>query len=925
MPKNKTLPRSSHPRPNHLQSLEQSPSLASPIAQPNNKHRNKNNPLKDINKHRKDSENSRNERLLVFHVPYHNEEFDFTSTAKGRKYDPEKLVSTTDDNIKKDINLMRTWELQTNNLPSDTRHCNKTKAVPSLISRSEGNSPHDICKGNSPKEVIRKSSIKNKCSLSGNKTLIAVDKSNNNISISNKTESKNDCSIQGVYRKSPISSETRTRSNSSSSKSSPRVSFQVDKFVIESMDEFYNPKLSHRKLSHQSNVSEEPLRNSSGLIANIRHSQPNLNRSNSDRQLKTISATENLHHRHSISAITPKKRDVQIFNVYNNPCFNPNNHANDDTDEQVNHLFENFQVPHELLINLSNSHFPQKVNSDNQQDTITRNNCSLYKNLDSDGLKDISLSRTKDVFLDSKSSELDSENALSKLHTYFTSSGESSDTLSTISGRTVVRKLPIEQASSSHSNMLNQDIYNEHKTNNVIYSNEINSDVNFLLENYEVIPDSQKKTKINDYLDSDVNCNCNSRLGDRTRLHEKPPLPPKPKKNMSIDLKGHAMKNKHSEEFYPDEQQSNDSNKLTKIGNLIKPPIDFQAPCHDVYCGFIESPLSVRFEEILQNYDKISAGELDTPKSDIKYGDQSDRNSQCSSSESIVTCTYGSRNSVSVPLETHNEGCLTNEEHLKFSSLPMISASKMYSSSNNRSRSTDLINHETTNTYLMSPIVCPLPLCCDQAMSSATDGFLIPTDSYSSGSQRYFDRKVKRIKPNHKSVKNFVNLNHYNYDSKIDSRENCNRRKELKNCNDSSISTPTTEPGKFNAGEICDCQSTAYYKQRPESNYDSTTRRTDFFSPNESKIYENEFLVLKDDERNIYANREMIDNSAVEILDELCPTCDAKYRNLDTDIDVQEQQLSHRDVRHKRKSRQKHRDHHRTTSEKAIATKSNYF
>ena len=814
--------------------------------------------------------------LVVIHVPFQNEEFNFTSSSKERRYNPRRDGSKKDSDVAHDF--PDTYQIlpNTNNRvdfsPNPSRNCSisppkittredqfysdgRNSSSSSRDSRQDSrrgskSSPHRI-------EVLRKSSIKNKYNH------------HENIGTSNSTpenlihSSEDGTLIQGIQKKSSVSSDVKMRSNDKGSRGSPRVSFRVDKLIIESLDDMCNSEIIHGV-----DISR-PCDASSSV------QQVNLSRRNSDRHIKNTSREGKLRHRHSLSTILPKPDDVEIFNVYRNPCYDPNEDNNGNIDSRNRQSASN-QKQHFIANPFDTSLLHSYAEEDNSKPKPDER---FLRTQNKHGTS------TAAWMLDQANSVISSisnnfngnrSDARDQLHTSFTSSGDSSDTLSTVSGKTVVQNIPPAQNSVYHENdNLDVDIINKY---NGRYIGEmalferfdgnsgLSSDLpSHVAPNAEYVYSDQSL-----HLDTDLNSNSNVQINSNRRSMNKPLLPPKPKKKLLIDLKDTIEYKNSLHGNIPYQKHCFHSNKT---GNLIKPPADFQGPCHDVYCGFLESPLSVRFEEILQNYDKISAGVYDSPRSDInaEYDFHREILSSGTSSHSFQTHDHESKTKIpnydTVPLDL-----LNRKNDVAFSSLPIIPSSIEPIQSCTNPRSTSVLSVDNYNNLSFGSVISqkmyPAPLCCDTAQDNTSCSYCAQT--LQSPSRRHDRRQTEN-----KELKNFVNFNHIKSVPKSDYFEKITRigRSNVHQLNLTGkqmlADTPSSDDLSFNYEDKCNCKYSYQHAQERKSWRSGLHCYDDWRESHQDGI-----LHVETDHRT-YQDSKRPKQFAVELSNELCPSCDA--------------------------------------------------
>ena len=255
-----------------------------------------------------------------------------------------------------------------------------------------------------------------------------------------------------------------------------------------------------------------------------------------------------------------------LFNVYSNPCY--------ETDED----FDQFAVRRSSMTQKSSD----EVN---------------YLSLDTSFYKSTSNETFEMVDLSNQLVPNDSSDRREKYGKSFGSSGDSSDTLSTVSGRTVIpKKSSVEIISPEYSFDCGQLSQSSSCKHPLLAAESCSSSECARLSPQEIL------------VNTDENSNC---VTNYDQPKYKPPLPPKPKfypANLSIT--------KNS----PTTDHSNKSGREREgnVSALIKPPPEFYEPCHNVFCSYLDSPLTLRFDNILKNPKKIESTFVDTIGEEIQ-------------------------------------------------------------------------------------------------------------------------------------------------------------------------------------------------------------------------------------------------------------------------------------------------------------------
>ena len=751
--------------------------------------------------HRK--ELARKEGLVVIHVPFQAEEFDFTSTAKFLRYDPKRDQKR---GRKSNRDSTRSIEKERNlSSPSSSSYKKKEQSGSRSKSSRRSSSGSELQSSGS-----RKSHSKNRPSS------VRDRKSSDSSHYCGQTSS---------------ASDVKLTNNDKVLKSSPRVSFRVDKLIVESLDD-----VADTQKAHNINDSVNRSHNSKDLTSHQEYPKPILSRTSSlkyrnDRATKKCDGKV-LQHRHSISTISPG-RNLFETKISDNVQHSSNSNIND-----CAAIMWQGQEQCEFLPNVNTG----------QRVTLPRMTSEKFSH--NEALSQY-LSEEHDYF--NMENSIVSFMTDNPSYSCKASSGDSSDTVSTFSDRTVVpnprASNAIRERSANPYSSEEEKQFREFIRQNAIFSQNSTQDSPRFSsrepDSYVFQRPGQSETQ---------NCNCSS--GKNKVNREKPPIPKKTSKKI-LSQKNLQTKPILVERTQPTKKNTTPVTDQHKESNLIKPPVDFQEPCHDVYCSFNESPLSLRFEEILQHYDKISAGVFDSPRT-------------FSLSENPTISYHGNKNSLS-----NSDRRIKEEQNgNSFQSLPMASSThsgfaQVYSP--RESHQPNLQNVHSLAT-LLSPKMCALAPCCEQNAGSQTTS--LASFPLSFQNENNLHCSIEEL-----SIKNFINLNH----GQVFRHENnflANLSPEVKNIkqdlNQFSRDSPNTDAGNFSNEENCD-------------NIESVSQDNNLFrrdqSPNKKGLYyrrisKKGYLSQSPNyDRGCDCDTNLQNPQIKQPLSEiLCPSCDSKSR-----------------------------------------------
>ncbi|KAF2367602.1 Raf-like Ras-binding [Trinorchestia longiramus] len=739
--------------------------------------------------------------LVVIHVPFHEEEFDFTSTAlKNNNFRKGELSRNLAS-----INLNYDQNFEDCSRPPKKMTTRKS----SLKKKSKN--PGSIA----PEPSLGPDANPNSVSFEG-RTKVSHDE--NNTDNSNKYE---------VHEQASQCDQVKLRSTQKNSKGSPRVSFRVDKLIVESVDDA--TLVADRALSDNYNChakNEFFARTVGSQNDNKKHKDAEtshiLNRSNSERRFKTGNKISKHRHRYSLGDPIPANNNLDAFRVYNNPCYDPDDRTNGN-------------IMHEELVNDCPNQLsePDKnfVNENPPRSFIVQRYL-----VDTDGKINANLAVNKNDNLPLPIQQTNATNrvGLTDDPRHWKENNQYYNVQSTDQSYGTEKEFDTSRRCSASGQDLRRSVEKRRTPSG----------------------DGRKKSRRTKK--SDPYCNCRTKNCDGNFKQYKPPLPPKPPKSLVRNFRVSSPQIYSNDAVLKDHSDpppllnivETPSSNSTK---LIKPPADFQEPCHNVYCSFGESPLSLRFEKILQNYDKISAGDFDTPRSlDFlpSHGNYNPSSEQSASTPpklvgSGLHPTYYKAPDPSNFSDSDSRG---RSYSFDFSILPPPTEScpvgffRSLSFNNSLANDAGLLFRSPISNIL-SPKNCSLSACCDEFVESA-NGSVDSTPNL----------KILRKKHNDSLRRNTIEWT---------TRHHNDRKKEVVGHLFSTSSS--TDGGNFSNEDDC------------EVNMNVKTKTGKFIQKQDNRSNNQETNLGRFESFGEDANK----NCKVIVSNDLCPSCDSKNKVVD--------------------------------------------